>query len=72
MEGITPSRKGFTMISVLKTAAGVAIGVLISGGITMGVCTSKPALKWLTKRTLKLSEELVADMIAEQQKAKEE
>lgn len=36
MEGITPSRKGFTMISILKTAAGVAIGVLISGGITMG------------------------------------
>ena len=72
MEGITPSRKGFAMISVLKIAAGAAIGVLISGGITMGVCTSKPALKWLTKRTLKLSEELVADMIAEQQKAKEE
>ena len=37
----------------------------------MGVCTSKPALKWLTKRTLKLSQELVADMIAEEQKAKE-
>ena len=72
MEGITPSRKGFTMIGILKTAAGVAIGVLVSGGITMGVCTSKPAMKWLAKRTMKLSEELVADMIAEEQKAKKE
>ena len=72
MEGITPSRKGFTMGTILKIAAGTAIGVLISGGITMGVCTSKPALKWLTKRTLKLSQELAADMIAEEQKAKEE
>ena len=32
------------MGTILKTAVGVAIGVLISGGVTMGVFTSKTAI----------------------------